>query len=94
MIVIWQRAWKDFVPLLEFPVELRQFVHTSNAIESLNARANPTGQINGAQGHPQLALSLPRHRRTSSLRRVLGASPFDGEPVGQARQLKQTTYRP
>jgi putative transposase len=26
------------VPFLAFPVELRQIVHTTNAIESLNAR--------------------------------------------------------
>ena len=38
MIATWQTAWGEFVPFLEFPVELRQIVYTTNAIESLNAR--------------------------------------------------------
>lgn len=38
MIATWESAWGEFVPFLEFPVELRQVVYTTNAIESLNAR--------------------------------------------------------
>jgi putative transposase len=38
MIKAWRDAWDDFVPFLEFPIELRQIVYTTNAIESLNAR--------------------------------------------------------
>ena len=38
MIATWESAWAEFAPFLEFPVELRQIVYTTNAIESLNAR--------------------------------------------------------
>jgi transposase-like protein len=38
MIATWESAWAEFVPFLEFPVELRRVVYTTNAIESLNAR--------------------------------------------------------
>ena len=38
MIDTWRRAWGEFVPFLDFPVELRKIVYTTNAIESLNAR--------------------------------------------------------
>jgi transposase-like protein len=38
MIATWEAAWPEFVPFLDFPVELRQIVYTTNAIESLNAR--------------------------------------------------------
>jgi transposase-like protein len=38
MIATWESAWNDFVPFLDFPVELRQIVYTTNSIESLNAR--------------------------------------------------------
>jgi putative transposase len=38
MVATWDRAWDEFVPFLEFPIELRQIVYTTNAIESLNAR--------------------------------------------------------
>ena len=38
MIASWENAWAEFVPFLEFPVELRKIVYTTNSIESLNAR--------------------------------------------------------
>ena len=38
MIASWENAWAEFVPLLEFPVELRKTVYTTNSIELLNAR--------------------------------------------------------
>jgi transposase-like protein len=34
----WNNAWAEFVPFLEFPIELRTIIYTTNAIESLNAR--------------------------------------------------------
>ena len=38
MIKSWRDAWDDFIPFLEFPVELRKIVYSTNAIESLNSR--------------------------------------------------------
>ena len=38
MIATWETAWAEFVPFLDFPVELRKIVYTTNAIECLNAR--------------------------------------------------------
>lgn len=38
MIASWRSAWDDFAPFLEFPVEARTLIYTTNAIESLNAR--------------------------------------------------------
>jgi putative transposase len=38
MIQAWRSVWPEFVPFLEFPLELRKIVYTTNAIESLNAR--------------------------------------------------------
>ena len=38
MVKAWRDAWDDFEPFLEFPVELRTIVYSTNAIESLNAR--------------------------------------------------------
>jgi transposase-like protein len=32
MIASWENAWQEFVPFLEFPVELRKIVYTTNAI--------------------------------------------------------------
>jgi putative transposase len=36
VVATWQRAWEDFVPFLALPVEIRRYVYTTNAIESLN----------------------------------------------------------
>src|SRR5438105_11386142 len=38
MVSSWENSWAEFVPFLEFPVELRKIVYTTNAIESLNAK--------------------------------------------------------
>lgn len=33
---VWRNAWAEFVPFLDYPVELRKIVYTTNAIESIN----------------------------------------------------------
>lgn len=38
MIRMWERAWTEFIPFLEFPPEIRRLIYTTNGIESLNAR--------------------------------------------------------
>jgi putative transposase len=38
MVKTWEDAWSEFIPFLDFPVELRRLVYTTNSIESLNAR--------------------------------------------------------
>ncbi|MCP5033170.1 MAG: hypothetical protein GY939_15325 [Actinomycetia bacterium] len=35
MVKSWRDTWDDFIPFLEFPVELRRIVYSTNAIESL-----------------------------------------------------------
>ncbi|GFG85641.1 hypothetical protein MALGJ_23170 [Mycolicibacter algericus] len=35
-IDVWRGAWPEFVPFLDYPVELRKIVYTTNAIESIN----------------------------------------------------------
>ncbi len=36
MVDVWQRQWEEFTPFLDFPVEIRRVIYTTNAIESLN----------------------------------------------------------
>ena len=33
---VWNNAWNDFTPFLDYPAELRKVVYTTNAIESIN----------------------------------------------------------
>lgn len=35
---LWRSAWNEFIPFLDYDVEIRKIICTTNAIESLNAR--------------------------------------------------------
>jgi putative transposase len=58
MIAVWERSWAEFVPFLEFPVELRTIVYTTNAIESLNARFRKAIRHRGHFPTEQAALKV------------------------------------
>jgi putative transposase len=58
MIGSWETAWGEFVPFLEFPVELRKIVYTTNAIESLNARFRRAVRHRGYFPTEQAALKV------------------------------------
>jgi len=58
MIASWESAWNEFVPFLEFPVELRKIVYTTNAIESLNARFRRAVRHRGHFPNEQAALKV------------------------------------
>src|SRR5215510_3009694 len=58
MIATWESAWPEFVPFLEFPVELRRLVYTTNAIESLNARFRRAVRHRGHFPSEQAALKV------------------------------------
>ncbi|MFD2422656.1 IS256 family transposase [Amycolatopsis pigmentata] len=38
IIRLWRTAWAEFVPFLDYDVEIRRMICSTNAIESLNAR--------------------------------------------------------
>ncbi len=38
IVRLWDNAWAEFVPFLQFDAEIRRIVCTTNAIESVNAR--------------------------------------------------------
>jgi transposase-like protein len=44
----WRRAWAQVIPFFAFPPEIRRVIHTTNAIESLNARVR---KIIRTRGH-------------------------------------------
>ncbi|WP_374583044.1 IS256 family transposase [Frankia sp. CiP3] len=35
-VAVWERAWEQFIPFLEFTPNLRRIIYTTNAIESFN----------------------------------------------------------
>jgi transposase-like protein len=38
MITLWRNAWTEFIPFLDYDLEIRRVICSTNAIESLNAR--------------------------------------------------------
>src|SRR5262249_57593938 len=38
IIRLWHNAWEEFIPFLDYDVEIRKVICSTNAIESLNAR--------------------------------------------------------
>jgi putative transposase len=38
IIRLWENAWQEFIPFLDYDVEIRKVLCSTNAIESLNAR--------------------------------------------------------
>ena len=38
IIRLWENAWEEFLPFLDYDVEIRKEICSTNAIESLNAR--------------------------------------------------------
>jgi putative transposase len=38
MIRLWRNAWNEFVPFLDYDIEIRRMICSTNAIESMNAR--------------------------------------------------------
>ena len=38
IVNLWENAWSEFVPFLDYDPEIRRVIYTTNAIESLNAR--------------------------------------------------------
>jgi transposase-like protein len=42
---VWRRAWNEFIPFLDYPVELRRVVYTTNAIESINSSSGKSRRL-------------------------------------------------
>ncbi len=45
---LWEGAWAEFVPFLDYPPEVRRVIYSTNAIESLHARMR---RATRARGH-------------------------------------------
>ncbi|GAB3276519.1 IS256 family transposase [Sinomonas notoginsengisoli] len=59
---LWENAWAEFVPFLQFDREIRRIVRTTNAIESVNARIRKAVKARGPlpQRAGRAQVRLPR----------------------------------
>ncbi len=82
MIRLWANAWEEFIPFLDYHVEIRQVLCSTNAIESLNARYRRAVR---ARGHfpTELAALKCLYLVTRSL-----------DPTGVGRQRWTMRWKP
>lgn len=90
IVRLWNNAWEEFVPFLDYDVEIRRVLCSTNAIESLNARyrraVKPAVKARGqARGHfPTEAAALKcLYLVTRSL-----------DPTGHGRQRWAMRWKP
>jgi transposase-like protein len=56
VVRLWDNAWAEFIPFLDYDVEIRRVLSTTNAIESLNARYRRAVKARGHFPSEQAAL--------------------------------------
>jgi transposase-like protein len=58
MVAMWRRSWGEFTPFLDYPLEIRKLIYTTNGIESLNARFRQATRRRGHFPNEQSALKV------------------------------------
>lgn len=53
---LWENAWAEFVPFLDYPPDIRRVIYSTNAIESLNARFRRATRARGHFPNEQAAM--------------------------------------
>ena len=56
VVRLWENAWEEFIPFLDYDVEIRKVICSTNAIESLNARYRRAVKARGHFPTEQAAL--------------------------------------
>ena len=82
IIRLWENAWEQFIPFLDYDVEIRQVICSTNAIESLNARYRRAVKARGHFPTEQAALKC-LYLVTRSL-----------DPTGAGRTRWATRWKP
>jgi len=82
VIRLWDNAWAEFIPFLDYDVEIRRVICSTNAIESLNARYRRAVKARGHFPTEQAALKC-LYLVTRSL-----------DPTGQGRARWAVRWKP
>jgi transposase-like protein len=82
VVRLWDSAWEEFIPFLDYDVEIRTVLCSTNAIESLNARYRRAVKARGHFPSEQAALKC-LYLVTRSL-----------DPTGRGRQRWAVRWKP
>jgi transposase-like protein len=77
VIRLWDNAWSEFIPFLDYDVEIRRVICSTNSIESLNARYRRAIKARGHFPSEQAAMKCP----------YLVTRSLDPTGVGRARWM-------
>ena len=58
VVAVWERAWEQFVPFLQFPPEIRRVIYTTNQIESINYQLRKVTKNRGHFPNDDAAIKL------------------------------------
>jgi putative transposase len=58
VIAVWERAWNEFIPFLDFPVPIRKVIYTTNQIESINFQLRKVTKNRGHFPNDDAAIKL------------------------------------
>jgi putative transposase len=83
MIRLWRNVWAEFIPFLDYDVEIRRVICSTNAIESLNARYRRAVKARGHFPTEQAAMKClylvtspgPERYRPDKVGRTVGNQP-------------------
>ena len=79
---MWDNAWAEFIPFLDYDIEIRRVLCSTNAIESLNARSRRAIKAPGHFPSEQAAMKC-LYLVTRSL-----------DPTGRGRQRSTMRRKP
>jgi transposase-like protein len=82
IIGLWRNAWEEFIPFLDYNIEIRRVICSTNAIESLNARYRRAVRARGHFPTEQAAL------------KCLYLVPRSLDPTGRDRARWITRWKP
>lgn len=94
IVRLWDNAWEEFIPFLDYDVEIRRVICSTNAIESLNARYRRAVKARGHFPTEQAALKclylghpIPRSDRCRQ-------DPMDNALKARHERLRHHFQRP
>jgi putative transposase len=82
IIRLWRNAWTEFIPFLDYDIEIRRLLSSTNAIESLNSRFRRS--VNGKGHFPTEQAAL----------KTLYLTVRSLDPKGTGQKLWMTRWKP
>ncbi len=86
IVAVWERAWEQFIPFLEFDTAIRRVIYTTNAIESINFQLRKITRNRGHFPDDDAAMKL----LYLGIRNISGRH-IDGDGLVLERQERGTT---